>query len=150
MTPELPRAPEGWNKTLDDLLADASLKPPGTGIGWPETEWARNFELSLLPPGTRFPRHGDIYAANEPVATTLFLDRMEDVRYTLPAGTKIRVESLTSDSPVAVTVLPVEYKAIKKSALSVWTRFQLGFGGYHLSMATLELNTRFTLVSSDA
>lgn len=145
----LPPAPPGWKSTLDDLLEELRLKQR-SAIGWPESEWARNYELSLLPEGTRFPRHGDIYELKLPLAIRIGLTWRKpvttDVAYTLPAGTRVRVESATQDRPLAVATLPVEYKIIEKSAISLWTRLRPDYGGYYISFRTRQLNELFTLV----
>ena len=145
--PQLPPAPVGWNKTIADLMKESS-------VGWPETEWALEYERSLLPAETRFPRKGDIYAAKEPVRVTLGVTWRSpvttDVQYVLPAGSRVRIESDSQERPVTVNALPVEYKAVEKAALSLWTRLRPGYGGYYLSLGTSDLNLLFTLVSSDA
>ena len=154
MTPQiLPPAPPGWNKTLDDLFEEQRLKQRSS-IEWPESEWAVNYELSCLPEGTRFPRHGDVYQVMQPLATEITITWRSpvstSVAYTLPAGTLIRVESDTQDRTLAVTTLPVEYKALEKLALSFWTRLRPDYGGYYITFSTRQLNELFTLVSSEA
>jgi hypothetical protein len=46
---EVPPAPEGWNKTMDDLLAECEA---GTrkSIGHPEMDWAIEYERRTGPP----------------------------------------------------------------------------------------------------
>lgn len=147
-----PPAPPGWKKTLDDLFEELRLKQRSE-IGWPESEWARHYELSLLPEDTRFPRHGDIYELKLPLSISIALTwrrpATTGVTYTLPAGTRVRVESETQDRPLAVTTLPVEYKIIEKSAISLWTRLRPDYGGYYISLRTKQLNELFTLVSGE-
>jgi hypothetical protein len=154
MTPQpLPPAPYGWNKTLRDLFEELCLKQRSS-IEWPETEWALNYERSLLPEGTRFPRHGDIYEVKQPLATMISVNWHSPVTtesaYTLPAGTRVRVESATHDRPLAVNTLPVNYKVHEKSALNLWTRLRPSYGGYHITFSTRQLNELFMLVSSEA
>ncbi len=61
---KIPPAPEGWNKTLADLDAEYRAGARVT-LGSPEVDWAREYERSLLPADTRFPREGDVYEALE-------------------------------------------------------------------------------------
>lgn len=51
-------APPGWNKTIQDLFDEA--KTTRSTVGPPEVEWARDYERSLIPAGTRFPKKGDV------------------------------------------------------------------------------------------
>lgn len=92
-TPPTPPAPAGWTKTVKDLM-DEMRQGLRTSVGSPETEWAINYERSLLPPGIRFPSKGDVDVANGPVPVTLHISRRSpsttDVMYTLPAGCGLR------------------------------------------------------------
>ena len=63
MSNQIPPAPPGWNKTLQDLSDEA--KKGGLPVGSPEVDWARDYERSLIPVGTRFPKKGDVYEAVE-------------------------------------------------------------------------------------
>ena len=49
--------PPGWNKTVDDLF-DEIRQGKRLMVSGDEGEWARDYERSLLPPGTVFPRGG--------------------------------------------------------------------------------------------
>ena len=149
--PSTPPRPEGWNKTFDDLAAEVR-QGLRSSLGSPEVEWAQDYERSLLPAGTRFPKQGDVYAANEDVPVTLYLSwRLpftSDMPYTLPGGCRLRIESDGGDRPLAVNALPVDYEATEKAALSVWIRFRPGYGGYHLTLHTRDILKSFSLVSS--
>jgi hypothetical protein len=61
MSHHTPPAPPDWNKTIQDLLDEA--KKSGSAVGSPEVDWARDYERSLIPSGTRFPKKGDVYEA---------------------------------------------------------------------------------------
>ena len=65
----VPPAPEGWNKTLADLM-DEVTTGKRKSLGSPEIDWARDYERSLLPVGTRFPQRGDLYEVTEAVEVT--------------------------------------------------------------------------------
>lgn len=62
MSKSIPPAPPGWNKTVADLLAEAKRGERGS-VGSPEVDWARDYERSRIPFGSRFPRKGDVYEA---------------------------------------------------------------------------------------
>lgn len=61
MNGQTPPAPPGWNKTIQDLTDEA--KKSGSAVGSPEVDWGRDYECSLIPGGTRFPKKGDVYEA---------------------------------------------------------------------------------------
>jgi hypothetical protein len=133
---------------MADLFEEMRLRQR-TSIEWPESEWAVEYEFSLLPPDIRFPRKGDIYVAKAAFPATLEIlwrsPATTDVRYTLPPGCRIRVQSDTKDRTLSIHAVPVEYKAVERDAISRWTRWRPGYAGYILSISTLELHTGFTL-----
>jgi len=45
--------------------SDVFDEADGSPVGPPEVDWARNYERSLIPAGTRFPKKGDVYEATE-------------------------------------------------------------------------------------
>lgn len=149
--PSTPPRPEGWNKSLEDLAAEMR-QGLRSSLGSPEVEWALDYERSLLPAGTRFPQKGDVYAAHEDVPVTLHLTWRSpvttDVKYTLPRGCKVRIESAGTDRPLTVYAVPLDYKATEKAALSFWTRIRPDYGGYHLALDTREILRSFSLISS--
>ena len=103
-------------------LADEMRRGLRTSIGWPESEWALDYERSHLPADTRFPQKGDVYAARNDYPTSLMISWRRPVTtdspYTLPAGCRIGVQSEGHDGPVVVYALPLDYKTIEKKALS--------------------------------
>lgn len=56
--------PADWDLTLDDLFAEMEAGKRDS-IGSPEGDWAKEYERSLIPEGTRFPVKGDLYESNE-------------------------------------------------------------------------------------
>ncbi len=62
----MPPAPPGWDKTIADLLAEANRGQPAS-VGSPQVDWARDYERRRIPPGMRFPRKGDVYAATKDI-----------------------------------------------------------------------------------
>jgi hypothetical protein len=146
--PPTPPAPADWTRTVKNLL-DEMRQGLRKSVGSPETEWAIDYERSLLPPGIRFPGKGDVYVTNAPVPVTLHISWRSppttDVMYTLPAGCRVRVASESADRPITVYAVPVEYEAIEKVALSWWTRIRPDYGGYYMALNTSELIRSFSL-----
>jgi hypothetical protein len=147
---ELPPMPDGWNRTIKDLFEELS-EGKRTEVSWPESGWAVEYERSLLPAGTRFPRGGEVYAAREPFRAGLIVLRRAPgdgptYPFTLATGCRIRVDSRVGDRPMAVGAVPVDYEAIEKAAIPWWARWHPWYGGYYFVVSTLDLNERFTLV----
>ena len=147
----VPPAPAGWAKTTRDLH-DEMARGLRDSVGFPEHAWAMDYERSLLPPGTRFPRFGEIYRAKQPVPLTLYLSWHSpvttDAAFTLPTGCEVRIETEGGERPLAVNALPVNYKAVEKAALPLWTRWRPDYAGYHLTLDTTLLNSAFEFVSA--
>lgn len=151
--PTLPPSPPGWNRTTADLFEELRLGRRSS-LGWPESEWALEYERSLLPAGTRFPRDGDVYRSHRPFTATLLIHwhspSTTDLRHTLPAGTRVRVQSAAHEQPLVVHAVPVDYQAVEKAALGWWIRLRPDYGGYCLALATRDLGTSFTWVPGEA
>lgn len=146
--PPTPPAPPGWNKTVRDLF-DEMGRGLRSSVGWPEDEWALDHERSLLPPGTRYPREGDVYVSQRPVRVVLLVywrsPSTTDVECTLPAGCRLRVEHAAADRPLTVLAMPLDVKAVEKAALSVWTRIRPDYRGCGVSLNTSEIVRSFGL-----
>ncbi len=149
MTSALPPAPPGWNKTMADLSAEMQ-RGERREIGWPESQWAVDYERSLLPPDTRYPRDGDIYEALQDMTVSCFISRaapFTDAREgLLRQGEQVVVESAGSDRPITVYATPVHARAVQARMVPWWIRFMPGYAGMYFALDTRDLNTRFRLV----
>lgn len=67
----------------------------------------------------------------------------------MPQGCKVRVESETSDQPITVYAVPLDYKTPEKAALSFWTRIRPAYGGFYMAFKTSELMRFFSLVPGE-
>ncbi len=150
---DTPPAPPGWNKTFADLDAEMSAGLRKS-IGFPETEWARDYELSLLPKHTRFPRKGDVYEPLEPV-TLSFLTAWS-APYTgsgtmvLQPGQQIRLDDAPGIArPILVYAVAVNYKKVERQALPWWTRWRPDYQGFYFAVETALLNSKFRLVQGE-
>ena len=56
-----------WQKSVGGGLARTERIKKPDGVGPPEVDWARDYERSLIPAGTRFPKKGDVYEATRDV-----------------------------------------------------------------------------------
>ena len=93
-------------------------------VGSPETDWARDYERSLLPPDTSFPSEGEVYEALEDFT----VDYMTGwaAPYTgggsgvLLRGERILVRYAPSDSrPIMIYATPVDYQGVENRIVCV-------------------------------
>jgi hypothetical protein len=143
-------APPGWNKTILDLTAEA--KANGRGITPEEGDWARDYERSLLPANTRFPRKGDVFEAREDVDMS-FLTHWRSPftgggNGTLRYGERIFVADDPYEvHPILLNVRATNYEEVETRMVPLNDRTSEKYNGYTLLAKTSDLNTKFTLVS---
>ncbi len=146
---KIPPAPEGWNKTLADLDAEYRSGARRT-FGSPETEWAIDYERSLLPADTRFPRAGDVYEALEDFEVGYLTSW--DAPFTgggegkLRRGEQVAIRYVMHPQPIAVGAYPVNYREVETRVVPESERKAKGYGGFHFTVKTADLNTKFRLV----
>lgn len=150
--PPLPPRPAEWNLTIDDLMAEmkAGKRP---SAGWPETEWAREYERSLLPEGVRFPRQGDVYEALCDL-TVSYLTAWA-APYTgggeaqLLKGERVWIESAPNDrQAIGSYALPVDYDKLEARMVPEGERKSAKYGGFYFYFSTRDLNEKFRLVET--
>jgi hypothetical protein len=145
----IPPAPSGWNKTIADLTTEAKIQQRSVSIE--EYEWAREYERSLLPPDTRFPRKGDIYEAVDDVEvfflTTWAAPFTGGEEGTLLRGEKISIPDEPRDShPIAMHALAVDYEGVERRVIPESDRTNPEYNGFYIVVSTSDLNTKFRLV----
>lgn len=147
----IPPPPSGWNKTIHDLMAEVKSGLRRT-LGSPEVDWARDYERSLLPPGTRFPRQGDVYEAITDVSVNYLTWWTRpytgggEVR--LRSGDKVVVSRTPIEKPVMVYADAVDRQAMEASIVPNEERSAEGYSGFYFAIRTADLNRCFRLVSS--
>jgi hypothetical protein len=145
---DFPPAPAGWNKTLEDLCAEmhSGIRK---SIDGQEAEWARNYERSLLPETIRFPGPGDVYEAIDDIEVQYVTHWLAP--YTgsgsaiIKQREKIVVDGGCDPEPLGVYALPEDYK-LEMRMIPQEDRTDGKYGGFHLSISTRDLNTKFRLV----
>ncbi len=146
---KIPPAPEGWNKSLADLDAEYESGARRTPAGSPEIDWARDYERSLLPADTRFPRVGDVYEALEDLEAHYLTSW--DAPFTgggkglLLRGDQVVVRYMLPQ-PIAVNARAVNYREIEARVVPESERKAQGYGGFSFVLKTAALNTKFRLV----
>ena len=146
----MPPGPPGWNQTFADLMAEmkAGKRP---SIGQAEMAWAKDYERSLIPEGSRFPQKGDLYEALADHAISYVTDWAAPFsgggNTTLLKGERVWVHAAPFDEkPVGANLLPVDYKTLEKRIVPEAERNCPKYGGFHFYLPTIELNRNFKLV----
>ena len=108
----LTKRPADWNMTIDDLFAEM-IAGKRKSVGNPEIEWAREYEKSLIPEGSRFPKNGDVYEskANQTVhyMTAWSAPFTGGGEATLLKGERIWIDNdPNDDGPIGTYALPIE------------------------------------------
>lgn len=146
----LPPAPEGWNKTLSNLFAEMN-RGERPSVGFPESEWARNYERSLLA-GMRYPCQGDVYEALAEIPCSFLTAWAAPFtgggEGTLYPGERIWIEHEPSPEPISAYAIPLDYHALEQRMVPAADRTARKYGGFYLCVSTHELNTLFRLVET--
>jgi hypothetical protein len=151
MNRQTPPAPPGWNKTIQNLFDES--KKTGSAVGSPEVEWARDYERSLIPVGTRFPKKGDVYEATTDV----------EVRYltswsapftgggsgTLKKGERVIIDYDPLSRPIAANAKAINYTHVEEDMVPESDRSNMKYSGFYLVLKTLELSRDFKLVQEE-
>lgn len=124
-------------------------------LGSPEADWAREYERSLIPAGSRFPRKGDVYESIEAVEvnylTSWAAPFTGGATVTLPAGHRVVISGDSRDpQPIAVYADAVDYKALEELVVPAVDRQAKKYTGFYFSISTVALNSKFRLVREGA
>ena len=142
--------PPGWNKTLADLF-DEMERGERLFATDEEREWAVDYERSLLPPGTAFPRGGQVWEALD--------DCDVQVEYIFAApgggggegrlakGERVRImEGGVDAAPIVVCFLPLRYDALHERHVPEDVRGSPRYTNYSLAVTTAYFNAHFAPV----
>ena len=144
-------APPGWNRTIDDLMAELD-RGERDGITGEEAEWAREFERSLLPPDTIFPADGEVWEAIDDARVLVMHHYAAPVTdtndATLPRGERVRVMGSHQARPIVIAFEPVRYDELLETLVPDDVRAEPVFTNYHLSVKTAYFNQHFRCVTA--
>jgi len=146
----VPPRPHGWNLTIADLMAEMNAGKRKS-LDSPEVEWARDYERSLIPADTRFPKQGDVYEALHD--TPVHFMTAWSAPFTgggdsfLKAGDKVLVDQMPHD-PKAISVYAValDYASVELRVVPESDRTSPEYAGFYFSLKTVDLNRDFKLV----
>lgn len=149
---KVPPAPAGWKLTIADLCAEMKAGKRKS-VGSPETDWARDYERSLLPANTRFPKKGDVFEAVEDVQIQFmtawaapFTGSGEGI---LKKGERVFIDQEPSTpKPIGVYAVAMDYDAAESRLVSGAERSDPKYSGFYFSLKTAVLNRQFRLVDT--
>jgi hypothetical protein len=149
-----PPAPAGWNKTVADLLEEARRGERGS-VGSPEVDWARDYERSRIPLGTRFPRKGDIYEAIKDIdvhyMSAWAAPYTGDGQGILRAGDRVLVyQDPLYREPVVVYAKAIDYARIEERMVPAAVRVDSNYSGFYFCFKTVDLNSLFKLIHEES
>jgi len=147
---DVPPRPHGWNLTIADLMAEMNAGKRKS-LGSPEAEWARDYERSLIPADTRFPKQGDVYEAQHDTPVHFmtawnapFTGGGESV---LKTGDRVLIDQIPSDpKPISVYAVALDYGPMEIRVVPEADRTNPKYGGFYFSLKTVDLNRDFKLV----
>ncbi len=150
--PPPPLMPQGWNLTLDDLFTEMKAGKRKS-IGKPESEWAKEYEASLLPENTRFPKKGDLYESTSDqmvhYITHWAAPYSGSGEALLFKGERIWIHSEpTGEKPLGSYALPADYKTLEERMVPVADRSSSKYGGFTFYFKTLDLEKNFNLLQT--
>ncbi|MGA3285286.1 MAG: hypothetical protein ABSD57_12625 [Verrucomicrobiota bacterium] len=148
-------APSGWNKTLDDLFAERKQGERTTGISYDEVCWAKDYERSLLPPNTVFPRAGQLWEVISEcdvlVHYVFATAASSSGAGKLASGERVRIlKTRNEPKPILVSFLPVRYDDLHVGFVPEDVRHEPLYTGYVLSVKTAYFNQHFKLIEDVA
>jgi len=144
--------PADWKFTLDDLFAEMEAGKRKS-VGSPEADWAREYELELLPEGIRFAKKGDLYEALEDQTISYltawaapFTGGGEAVLF---KGERIWIDGDPRDEKALGSyAVPVDYDALEKRMVPEAERNDPQYGGFYFFFKTAELHEKFALIGT--
>jgi hypothetical protein len=151
MTRQARPAPPGWNKTIDDLFDES--KKNGSTVGPPEVEWARDYERSLIPAGTRFPKRGDVYEATSDVEVSYLTSW--SAPFTgggsgrLKKGERVIIDNEPLPRPIAANAKAINYTQVEQEMVPESDRSNNKYSGFYFVLKTLQLSRAFRLVHEE-
>lgn len=145
---DIPPRPADWKSTIDDLMIEMK-EGKRNGIGQPDLEWAREYEISLIPEGYRFPKTGDVYEsiADQEVEfmTAWAAPFTGGGQGTILKGERIWIPE-EEEKCIGTYADPVDYSKLEQRMVVATGSTGDKYAGFYLFVKTVVLNEKFKLV----
>jgi hypothetical protein len=146
-----PPRPDDWKLTIDDLMREMK-EGKRKLVEQPYIDWAREYEISVIPKNYRFPKTGDLYES----LTDQEIDFM--TAWAAPftgggtgkilKGEKIWIPEQTDEKCTGTYADPVDYALLEQRMVSETDRSADKYGGFYFFIKTVDLNEKFKLVDT--
>jgi hypothetical protein len=142
--------PKGWNKTVADLFEEMRQGKRLIATEQ-EGEWALEYERSLLPPTTIFPRKGQTWEATADcdVDFEAFFTAPgggPSGKFKLSRGERVAIAKLTNSEALSVHFLPLRYQQLESKVVAPHVRSNPRYSAYAFYAHTGYFNEHFQLV----
>lgn len=146
-----PPRPADWTLTIDDLMREMK-EGKRKIVEQPYIDWAREYEISVIPKSYRFPKTGDLYES--------LIDQDIDFMTAWAApftgggtgkilkGEKVWVPEQTDEKCTGTYADPVDYSRLEQRMVSQADRSADKYGGFYFFIKTVDLNEKFRLVDT--
>lgn len=146
------KRPLDWKLTIDDLMSEMK-EGKRKGIGQDELDWAREYQISIIPESYRFPRQGDLYES--------ILDQEIDFmtswsapftgsgQGTLLKGERIWIPEEVEEKSTGAYAVPVDYSILEQRMIPEMDRKADKYGGFYFIVRTVDLYEKYKLVETD-
>lgn len=143
--------PVDWKLTIADLMLEMK-EGKRKSIGQPDLDWAREYEISIIPDGYRFPKTGDVYEsiADQEVEfmTAWAAPFTGGGQGTLLKGEKIWIPEQTKEKCTGAYADPVDYYRLEQRMVSEADRTADKYGGFYFFIKTSDLNEKYKLIDT--
>ncbi|MEP6677237.1 MAG: hypothetical protein ABJA78_18900 [Ferruginibacter sp.] len=146
-----PARPADWKLTIDDLMTEMK-EGKRTGIDQPDLDWAREYEISLIPESYSFPRQGDVYESicDHEIAfmTAWAAPFTGSGQGILLKGERIWISDETDEKCTGTYADPVDYPELEQRMVTETDRSADKYGGFYFFVRTVDLNEKYKLVDT--
>jgi len=146
-----PPRPADWKLTIDDLMTEMT-EGKRNGIGQPDLDWAREYEISIIPEGYRFPKTGDVYESivdqEVEFMTAWAAPFTGGGQGMLLKGERIWIPEEEEEKCVGTYADPVDYSKLEQRMVVATDRTVDKYAGFYLFVKTVVLNEKFKLVDT--
>lgn len=145
--------PSDWTLTVNELFNEFNTKKRKS-IQQYEVEWAKDYERSLYPKNTVFPRKGYLYESIEDQEISYMTAWKAPFtgggKSIIKKGERIWIKfNPNEENPTSTYALPVDYEKIEERMVPENERNNPKYNGFYFCLSTPILNNKFKLVNTN-